>query len=226
MLNLRRPARQRGLTLVELMVGLAVGMFVVAGAMVLMGSQLGDNRRLMLETQVQQDLRAAADMVVRDLRRAGHWTNAQNGVPGALPAASNPYAAVSPGNDGEQASAVVFTYAHDLADGGPGVSSNQGGFRLNGSALEMLMGGAGWQAMTDVNTLQVTGFQLQVNRQDLLLPCAQACAVGATDCPPRQQVRDLTVVLSGRATHDANVQRTVRSNVRLRNDSVVGACPA
>jgi hypothetical protein len=39
-------------------------------------------------------------------------------------------------------------------------------------------------------------------------------------------VRELTVDISGEAAHDAAVQRSVRSKVRLRNDPVVGACPA
>lgn len=227
MLRSTQAGGQRGLTLVELMVGLAVGMFVVAGASLVVGSQLGDNRRLMLETQVQQDLRAAADMVARDLRRAGHWVNAQNGVgTSAVAPVANPYGSVTPGNDGSVSSNVVFDYAHGLADTGPLQSVNQGGFRLTGQTIEMLMGGAGWQAMTDMNTLRVTNFQVQVNRTDIVLPCANACAAGAANCPPRQEVRDVTVLITGSAVHDARVQRSVRSNVRLRNDTVVGTCPA
>ena len=41
--NLSR--RQSGLSIVELMVGLALGLFVVAGATVVATTQLGDNRR-------------------------------------------------------------------------------------------------------------------------------------------------------------------------------------
>ena len=51
------------------MVGVAVGLFVVAAASMLVATQLSDNRRLTLETQVQQDLRAAADIITRELRR-------------------------------------------------------------------------------------------------------------------------------------------------------------
>lgn len=58
-------ARQRGLSLVELMVGITVGLFVVAAAATLVANQLSDNRRLLLETQVQQDLRATMDIITR-----------------------------------------------------------------------------------------------------------------------------------------------------------------
>ncbi len=53
------------------MVGIAVGLFIVAGATMVVTTQLGDNRRLLLETQLQQDLRATADIITRELRRAG-----------------------------------------------------------------------------------------------------------------------------------------------------------
>ena len=81
----------RGLSIVELMVGIAVGMFVLAGASLLASSQLSDNRQLLLETQVQQDLRATADLIARELRRGGYWANAGSTVwPAAAPAV-NPY---------------------------------------------------------------------------------------------------------------------------------------
>ena len=76
----RRRAAQRGLSIVEMMVGVTIGLLVVAGATMVVSTQLLDNRQLMVETQVQQDLRAAADIITRDLRRAGYTSNPQNGV--------------------------------------------------------------------------------------------------------------------------------------------------
>jgi hypothetical protein len=37
--------------------------------------------------------------------------------------------------------------------------------------------------------------------------------------------RDLTFVIVARAVHDANVQRSLRENVRLRNTVPVEQCP-
>ena len=79
-----RPAmmrlRSRGLSIVEMLVGIAIGLFVVAGATLVATGQLADNRLLMLETQLQQDLRATADLVARELRRGGLWGNAADSV--------------------------------------------------------------------------------------------------------------------------------------------------
>jgi len=73
MLNRQTQPRRRqgGLSLVELMVGITIGLIVVAAATVLVSTQLSENRRLLLETQLQQDLRATADIVTRELRRVG-----------------------------------------------------------------------------------------------------------------------------------------------------------
>ena len=63
----------RGLTLVELLVGLALALLVAAGGAALLTSQLREHRALVLESRLMQDLRTAADLIARDLRRAGHW---------------------------------------------------------------------------------------------------------------------------------------------------------
>ncbi len=55
----------------ELMVGLTLGLIVLAGGAAWSGLQLGEHARLVQELQVQQELRAVVDMIERDLRRAG-----------------------------------------------------------------------------------------------------------------------------------------------------------
>ena len=74
MLSLRatRVAGQRGLSIVELMVGIAVGMFLVAGAVTMFVGNLTSSRQLLVEARVNQDLRATVDLISRDLRRAGY----------------------------------------------------------------------------------------------------------------------------------------------------------
>ncbi len=101
-------ALSRGLSLVELMVGITVGLFVVAAASVTMTGQLSENRQLMLDTQLQQDLRAAADIVTRELRRIGTMQNAVSAVatPGAA-AVANPFSTVTITSAGPAADIAV-----------------------------------------------------------------------------------------------------------------------
>jgi len=215
---------QTGLSMVELMVGVAIGLFVVAGATMAVSNQLGDNRRLMLETQIQQDLRASADVIARELRRSGYWARAQDGVwyAGATSVATNPYTQMTPASG--VTNDVRFGYSRG-AENNVVDLNEQTGFRLSGSAIQMLIGGQ-WQALTDSSTLRITDFRVTLLTQDVPLACLNPCPMGAPACPPTQTVRDVRVEISGAAVFDPSVQRNARSQVRLRNDVVNGACPA
>ena len=137
----------------------------------LVSTQLSDNRRLMLETQVQQDLRASADIITRELRRAGHWAKARDGVWYAGNAAAvrdQPLCRDRQGGrharfaDGEASSAVLLSYSRsgDEADetGAIEPASSWVSGWTNG-VIQTRLGDAGWQALTDGNTLNVTEFQ-------------------------------------------------------------------
>jgi prepilin peptidase dependent protein B len=222
-----RLRHQRGLSMVELMVGVAIGLFVVAGATMVVSNQLGDNRRLMLETQIQQDLRAAADLIARDIRRSGYWGNAESGVwhAAAVAVTSNPYTTLQPVVAGAAASAVRFGYSRG-AENGVLDASDESGFRLNNAGVIEMLTGGGWQALTDGTTLRITKFDVMLNNQDVALACFNPCPVPAGACPPVQSVRNITVLIEGTAVHDANVKRSAQTEVRLRNDVITGACPA
>jgi type IV pilus assembly protein PilW len=229
----KRPARRpptAGLSLVELMVGITVGLIVVAGASFVAVNQIGDNRRLLLETQVQQDLRAATDQIARDVRRAGYWGAAEAGLwQGDNPAlAVNPYVAVAPAAASAPIAEVGFAYSRDPAgaeDGAVDDDAERFGFKLEDGAIKMLLGGT-WQMLTDTNVLEVTAFAVTAQPQTVRQTCYRECAGGGTACWPTETVRTLTIDIAGRAVSDPSVERSVREVVRLRNDATAGACPA
>ncbi len=218
---------QRGLSIVELLVGLALGMFIVAAGIALVAGNLREHRALLLESRLMQDLRTATDLVLRDLRRAGYWGDASAGVwyRGSVGVIANPYTAVSPA--AAASDAVAFRFSRDGVENHSVDANEQFGFRLRSGVIEMLLGSGNWQALTDSATLTVTAFTVTPTVQEIALAgfCAKACPPGGAVCPPRQQVRDLAVTVTGRSATDAVVLRTVRGNVRMRNDVVVGSCP-
>ena len=223
----RQAGAQRGLSLVELMVGMAIGLFITAVAGTLLASHVRENRSLLLEARLMQDLRTAADMVTRDLRRAGYWAGATSGVwsAGSTGIVANPYAAVAPSSAASDAAS--FRYSRDSTENNAVDSNEEFGFRLRSGTIEMLLGAGGWQALTDAGTLTVTRFSVTplVEHIDLQATCSKPCPAGSTTCPPRQEVRSLALLITGRSLTDAHVIRSVRSEVRLRNDSFTGACP-
>ena len=222
-----RVVAQRGLSLIELLIGLAIGLFLVAVAVTLLSSHLHEQRALMLDSRLVQDLRATADLIARDLRRAGHWGDAAAGVwlDGASAVAANPYTAVAPA--GAASDAVSFRFSRDAVENN-GVDANERfGFRLRNGTIEMLLGGR-WQALTDSTTLVISEFRVDPVVEETLLDrlCLVPCPPGSATCPPKQQVRSLTLNLSGHPVDNVRVVRSVQATVRLRNDAIVGACAA
>ena len=247
-----RPSRSRqcGLSLVELMVGIAIGLLVVAGASLLVSTQLGENRRLLLETQVQQDLRASADMIARELRRAGQWGFAERAVrnPSLESLDSdqrrNIYSPVATAGCGAGPWSVCFKYQRvESIDGSdPRPISVPSGYRLLGGVISTrLSGSSGWQELTDVNVLFVESFNINLSTDpgrenppsSVTLPCPKLCPGGDTACWPKIRVRDVIITITARAVSDERVRRRVESRVRLRNDQLftdagplTQSCPA
>ncbi len=218
--------RELGFSIIELMVGIALALLIAAAATLLLGSSVSENRRLLLEAQLTQDLRSAADLIVRQTRRSGHWGSAStlglwSATASALP---NPYAALAP--DAGISDTIALRYSQDTNENNTVDASEQVGFRLHNGALEAQLGERNWQALTDPSTLVVTGFRVQPRVQSVMLESACACAAGTACAAPLAQVRSVDIEISGRAASDASVLRTVRSTVRIRNDNVSDGCNA
>lgn len=238
------------MSLVELMVGIAVGLFVVAAASMLVSTQLTDNRRLLLETQLQQDLRATADIITRELRRSGYSNAAHQLVPAPAtpPPGSEPYEVAANtflalAVDPAASSAVRYRYRRT-----GGVESF--GFKLDNGVIKACQHESAtgcesaWQDLTDAGTVQITAFSIDTvragararpdNDDALTLPCPSLCSDGTTNCWPKVGVRELVVTITGRSRSDSTVTRTLNASVRVRNDNVAfsteapgkRACPA
>lgn len=206
--------RQRGLTLVELMVGIAVGMFVLAGATLMLSSQLGDNRRLLLETQLQQDLRASMDIMTRELRRAGSTPLAIDNLWQAGMAPPHPNT-LSPITLDEDGTSIEFKYRREGSREGPW------GFRLQDGRIESRLGDSGWQDLTDRGVMEVTAFQVVAEDEAVeSLPCAKACSADPDDtaCWPTLTTRTYSISIEAKSVQDPNVLRSQSSRVRVRND--------
>lgn len=232
MLPLNQRRRQRGLSLVEAMVGITVGLIVVAGATLLVTAQITEHRRLMMETQVQQDLRAAGDLILTELRRAGTWEQANNSVwaPGAAAPASNPYSNLTPAAAGDST-----TITYQVTAAGRGVSpaednmvsaAEERSFFLSGTTLYYRLtadADVAAQPLTDPNSLKITDFKVKLLVQSVPLDsfCNVPCAAGT--CPV-QEVRRIVVSITGESVSKPVVVRNVEVSTRLRNDRIVGSC--
>jgi type IV pilus assembly protein PilW len=214
--------RQRGLSIVELMVGITIGLIIVAGASVLLSNQVVDNRRLVVEAQVQQDLRATADIITRELRRSGAigvdaqlvfriWTPGSTSEP-----TPNDYTAtISPASDGTD-DAVEFNYYPT----GPGTDGPFGFFFDEAAGvIETQIRAGGRQALTDPATIRVTEFEVaRLADTQIRIPCTRACPDGTSDCWPTVNVRTLEVRITAESRSTPSIVRSQRARVRVRND--------
>ena len=202
-----RLSAMAGLSIVELMVGITISLFILAGATLVLTTQLDNNRRLLLEAQVQQDLRTAADMISRDVRRAGFWGRAYCNVWPAVEdladcPAGNPYNTMTPVGTTE----LVYDRSTDF-EGGADFNNDDGGLDLVANrprervgfrwdqergTIEYLVGNNNWQALTDQAVLRVTQFNHEQRFNDrsqfrrdllgLLERYVQGLQVGSAHC--------------------------------------------
>jgi prepilin-type N-terminal cleavage/methylation domain-containing protein len=211
---------QQGLSLVELMIGLAIGLIVTAGVVKAFAAQVTHTQQLLLEARVEQDLRSAVDLIVRDLRRAGYWGQAAR-PPDA--AASNPYQAI----DVPSTSEIHYAYSQDDDEDEVASNENHGFLLRDDDTLRAVDGRGGWQPLTDPSVVRVT--ELSIDLQTRVEPlghfCVPACAAGDPACPS-VQVREIVVRLRAQSASDARVRREASERVRVRNDAVSPAgCP-
>ena len=237
----RRPL-PRGFILVELLVGLAISLMLMAGAFAMAGLQVGAHHRLLLELQVQQELRATAELVLRDLRRAASWDRPQDALwqaDGPAPV-RNPYADIEVGDAGKR---VTYSFARDgSSSDGAGVRE-VAGFRWSDGRIDQLVAGR-YQPLTDPAVLRVRAFDLRVESQARSLSdaCARACTPGtspptplpaggggssssAAPCGPASVARLVELVIDAEAVHDRRVSQQLTARSLVRNDALTGGCP-
>lgn len=226
-----------GLSMVELLVGLAIGLFILAGGLSLFASQSRFSVETALEAQVQRNLRQALDFATQDLRRAGAWENALAGAPAALSGHTpNPHASLLASNN-----ELSYSYGQDRATGrttgfNQANTDEQFGLRLRDGVLESAQGSGLWQALTDSRTVKVTTFTVTptastVDARDV---CAAACcdqissscaAVNAPQGCPKVQRWSVELVVEGESRRDPSIKRRVEGRVQARNEFLSGRCP-
>lgn len=231
---------QGGFSLIEMLLALLLGLVLVGGVASWAITHVGEQRRLLAQARLGQDLRAVIDLASRDLRRAGYWGQAELGTPaepGQAPR-PNPYIGLHP-SAGSTAAALGHAYSRDATENGSVDANERFGLRLNAGtgALEWRVSGGAlapgtgdqWQALTDPTLLRVTMLEVRhdSDRIDLLAQCPldRCPSPSGPDCPPRLLIHRVTLTVEASDARDASVRRRLRSTLRLRNEELQGACP-
>ena len=189
--------RQRGLTIVELLVGMAVGVIVIGGAIVVYTSSVQKSNDTLKSSRLNQEVAGLLLVISNDVRRAGYWEN-----PGMLSFDQNPFSQPNATalvvrddmtNDAQQpptGQGSCITYAYDatyLPGNTPGAidSADLFGFRLNNGVVEMRQSGTVdgaacvggtctscqngvWANVTDANLIEVTALDFDLSNSACL----------------------------------------------------------
>lgn len=234
MRKLKTARRQEGLSIIELMVGAAVGLIVMIGsfALYMNASQSGLNSQRQI--RLTQEARAVLDVMVHEIRRSGYWSNAASGD-------KNPFTErlSAPKKDLFVAgNCILFTYDATFLNASNTVNSHDHfGFRLNGAALEMLPdnpgaidtsagcnNAAGWQKLTDPNDVSITAMSSSVQYKCLHQTSPAAATNNAsTPCATSGDVetRTVSISLTMVSTADSTNTITVTDTVLLPNNRIV-----
>jgi len=166
--------QQAGVTLVELMIGLLVGLIVIAaGSNIFITSIRGQTDNINL-TRLNQDMRAMLDIMARDIRRAGFVTS--DPAANLTSLQNNPFfngistdIAVHDGG-----ACIVYAYNRDDNDANndgvigdietpSAVDSNERlGFRLSDGELDMRLNGATNDNCTDGSWESITEPEVEI----------------------------------------------------------------
>lgn len=207
--------RQKGLTLIEMLIALVLSLLVTGMVISMFTSSIGGHAQAIRTMRLNQDLRIAMDMMVKDIRRAGYWAGAD--------VASNPHAtAISGGKpigifdyDGGTDNCILVSYDFD-DDGATGVEEFFG-YRLNSSgALQAVnqttvSSGAvcttptAWSSLLDDNTVDID--TLRFTRYPLTAASFAASVM-----------KTVTITLEGTSKLDPNIKTVLSEEVRVRNE--------
>lgn len=206
MLRARSLHAQRGASLVELLIGSCVGLFVLSGAASLQLHQAQTHRHTHLQLRLQDEARTTLRILEREVRRAGAGLSESQ----ALQAQGSAF--------WEGQSGSLHLLHRPTASGVGTVQSRV--IRWRDGQLEMRIDEGGFQPLTDRSLLNVARFEAQIDSRPMpLAGRSEPC-----DDSARVQERQLTLrfVLELRSAPSQTESRTLR--LPLPPVLTLGAC--
>ncbi len=191
---------ERGETLTGLLVGLSVGLVVLAAGSALLANHLRGHRMALQDSHLHHDLRSAMDWMARELRKAQYSAKAWE--------TRSPLACTDTFCDGFEDFSIEddwINFSHDRNHNGTQDNNECMGFRLSDAELKAkrsCSASGDWQAITDQTSLEITALSWQLR------------------CELHQGWLHRTVQMSLTAQWpgDATRQVSLTQTVHLRND--------
>lgn len=210
--------RELGYTLIELMIGLIVGLIVLSAVIYIFLTTLKSSSNVLNSYRLNQEVSTLSDIVVGELRRAGYWP-----ISGA---GASPFGSeldlniTSPGGTDI---CVLYSYYNDSSASGAQITR---GLYHNGSDGVVTYGSAAsagvcsngsWVPLTDSEVLKVNIFDISLSCWDV----DSNVSVASASCTPTgSQVLRRTIDLSidAELAGDDGWKAQVNESFKLMND--------
>ena len=221
-----RLFKQKGMSLMEVLVAMSVSMVVAASMVALMANTLSSTARIINMTKLADDLRTTMQMMTRDVRRTSYnvnsmfcYANSDCGTDGAVTLAGD--ITINAGND-------CFTFLTDPDHDGDSTENDAGGFRRvissgvgviemwSGNAApdcSVAAGTAGWDQITNPETMDIFTFSVDEN-----LSYTQEILNDGLGNTLSQKIRKIRMDMGGRLVLDNTIERRIEDIISVRND--------
>lgn len=219
------PYRQKGLSLLELMLALFLGtiLLTISAQIFVTGTQHG--RETSNAARLYQELRTAMDIMSNDIRRAGYWGSARNDLGSG--ANNNPFmdANTNISVNGSN-NCILLSYDRNSDGSLPAVGTGDDeryGYRLSNQAIQARPASANfsctaannsWVNITDPNIVNVTQLTFTLTTKEVDLP------TGTTPAS-KIRLRYVDITIAGQLKNNPAITMTLNQHVRIRNDQYV-----
>jgi len=169
--------KQIGLTLIEIMISLLIGLIVIGATINIYIATVGSSASIIKSARLNHDLDSVVSLMVNDIKRAGYWGGARVGADSRL----NPFTAATTNLQIPAATCILYSY--DANSDGIVDANEYYGFRLTNNSVQMRKTGGTtadctngtWEEFIDNNQLRITNLQFSVVPVAGVLPATSRC---------------------------------------------------
>lgn len=212
---------QRGISLVEILIGLSVGLILTFGMVVFYANTSRVNNSTLAIARLEYEMQTAIKMMKEDIRRAGFNAASINLVgTGTV----NPFMETGVTDiTVPAASCILFAYDLDKNGNLPALgyasSDERFGYRLSNQIIQTRAASdasfdcnaGSWHNLTNPNLIQITNLNFTLTETVEPLDAANPGGSSIT-------VRSVAISMTGQLASDNAIQRTLTAEVRVRND--------
>lgn len=205
----------KGTSLIELLIGLGVGAFLIAGLIVFYTNITSSSNIMMRTIRLEHELNTALAIMQQDIRRAGYNSQALKATTNG---STNPFT-VTDVSDLTLVSDSCLLFSYDLSQSGelPDLNTapndDRFGFRLVDNTLQSRAKHDSVFSCTEGTWYDLTNHDLfSIDNLQFTL---------TTTTVDTTQVRVIGIELTGSLLLDPTVKRTLQTKVKIRNDKSI-----